>query len=187
MSLTQTLSSLCISDPHPSQAESTLYNHQSTHLSPCLLFLLSLAGWWLFSCYRYFIPLWESQNVCLHYQKCHIFRLGIPARHLKYGTNTRTGPFKIHKTRTVSENKEERVLEVLPWKNSNEESRGQCLNMTTGFHQVPSLKWVEQYLRSPMSLHGLREVVRHAVVQCVSKNENYTPSQYVSCQFVKAV
>jgi len=64
MSLTQALSSLCISDPLPSQSQSTLYNyqstlynhqstlynhqstlynHQSTHLPLPLLFLLSVA------------------------------------------------------------------------------------------------------------------------------------------------
>lgn len=31
------------------------------------------------------------------------------------------------------------------------------------------------------------EVVRHAVVHCVSQDYIYTPSQYVSCQLVKAV
>jgi len=155
MSLTQTLSSLCMSARHPSQAQSTLYNHQSTHLRLPLLFLLSVAGWWLFYYYRYFIPPCESQNVRSHYQKCHIFWLGIPARHLKYQTDTGTGLFKTHKTRTVLENKEEWVPEVLPWKNRNEESRGQCMNMTTGFHRGSSLKWVEQYLHSPMCLNGL--------------------------------
>jgi len=133
--ITQTLSSLCISDP--------------------LLFLLSVAGWWLFYCYSYFIPLWESQNVHSHYKKCHIFWLGMPARHLKYRTDTGTGLFKTHKIRTVSESKEEWVPEVLPWKKSSEESRGHCLNMTAGFHRVPSLKWVGQYLHSPLYLHGL--------------------------------
>jgi hypothetical protein len=32
----------------------------------------------------------------------------------------------------------------------------------------------------------MREVVRHAVLQYVSKDEIYTP-QYVSCQLVKAI
>jgi len=155
MSLTQALSSLCISDPLPSQSQSTLYNHQSTHLPLPLLFLLSVVGWWLFYCYRYFIPPWESQNVPSYYQKCRIFWLGIPTRRLKYRTDTWTGSFKTYKSRTLLENKEEWVPEVLLWKNSDEESRGQCLNMTTGFHQVPSLKWVEQYLHCTMCLHGL--------------------------------
>lgn len=33
----------------------------------------------------------------------------------------------------------------------------------------------------------VREVVRHAVVQCASKDEIYTPSQYVFCQLVEAI
>jgi hypothetical protein len=33
----------------------------------------------------------------------------------------------------------------------------------------------------------VREVLRHAVAQCVSKDEIYTTSQYVSCQLVKAI
>jgi hypothetical protein len=132
--ITQTLSSLCISDP--------------------LLFLLSVADWWLFYCYRYFIPLWESQNVHSHYQKCHIFWFGMPARHLKYRTDTRTGPFKTHKIRTVSESKEEWVPEGLLWKKSSEDSR----SLPEHDCWLPSsakFKMSGTVLPLPLYLHGL--------------------------------
>jgi hypothetical protein len=120
-SLTHTLSSLCISDAHPSHSQSTPHNHLSTRLPLPLLFLL-VAGWWLFHCYRCFIPPWESQNVCLHYQICHTFWLGI-LQEIQCIEPIPGQVSKTHKTRTVLENRVEWGLDRLPWKNSNEESR----------------------------------------------------------------
>lgn len=51
-------------------------------------------------------------------------------------------------------------------------------------HHVPSWPAERKVL---VLCFMVREVVRHAVVQCVSNDEIYTPSQYVSCQHVKAI
>ena len=53
-----------------SQSRSTLYNHQSTHL-PLPRLSLSVGGRLVAD--LYFLPLWETQNVRTHFQKCRIF------------------------------------------------------------------------------------------------------------------
>jgi hypothetical protein len=85
------LYALCISVPRPSQHHSTLYIHQSTHLTLHL------------TCsYGHLFPLWESQNFRKHCQKYRIFItwkiLGHPAP--PYRTWKETGT-QIFKTQTI--------------------------------------------------------------------------------------
>jgi hypothetical protein len=68
--------------PRPSQSQSTLYSHQSTHLPTPFRSFLLLAGWWLSCCYRCFLPRWESQNVRVSRIKCQIFTTWKKPRYL---------------------------------------------------------------------------------------------------------
>ena len=72
--LKQTLISLYTHVPHPSQSQSTFYNHQSTHLLPLLL--LPLSSQLMAFLLLYFLSRWESQNFRTHFQTCTL-RLGI--------------------------------------------------------------------------------------------------------------
>jgi hypothetical protein len=66
-SITSLLDRLYIYIPHPLQSQPRFYNHYLMHLPLPTLFLpVSNAQVDVFS------P-WESQNVCIHCQKCHIF------------------------------------------------------------------------------------------------------------------
>ena len=49
---------------------STHSTNTNLHVSRTLsYFFLSVAGWWLSDCCRYFLPLWENQNSHTHFQK----------------------------------------------------------------------------------------------------------------------